>query len=248
MFAVLAGHQVGLQNDAHIDGIELFINHGAFADHAACAQVTFNQRRQRVDHLAWIKRLFFVQVHLDIAFLTCDRAQRRWRSTENYTPQNVVGNAGNYNCDRMLAVWNAARCMNFFDQTQDRFHDFQYLTSNDPRRLPTVCPNNGVTAEWINRAFNNEANRYVLQAENPMDNTPYTTDPMASHLNRINPVGTAPANNCAAPIPTGVVVFRQGGSPEYYNEKVCPNPGCYYVPSGSGGSASSPSDSGNCQQ
>ncbi len=170
------------------------------------------------------------------------------RSTENYTPQNVVGNAGAYNCDRMLAVWNAARCMNFFDQTQDRFHDFQYLTSNDPRRLPTVCPNNGVTADWINRAFNNEANRYVLQTENPMDNTPYTSDPMASHLNRINPVGTAPANNCADPIPTGVVVFRQGGSPEYYNEKVCPNPGCYYVPSGSGGSASSPSDSGNCQQ
>lgn len=169
------------------------------------------------------------------------------RSTEDYTPQNVVGSPGTYSCDRMLAVWNAARCMNFFDRTDDRFHDFQYLTSNDPRQLPSACPNNGITTEWINRAFNNEANRYVLQTENPMDNTPYDQDPMASHLDRINPVGTAPANSCADPIPTGVVVFRQGGSPEYYNEKVCPNPGCYYVPSGSG-SMGSPSDSGNCQQ
>ncbi len=170
-------------------------------------------------------------------------------SIDGNPTQNVASmpDSVRYSCDRMLAVWNAARCMNFFDQTQDRFHDFQYLTSSDPRRLPSVCPNNGITSEWINRAFNNEANRYVLSPENPMDNTPYTSDPMASHLSRINPVGVAPATSCAAPIPTGVVVFRQGGSPEYYNEKVCPNPGCYYVPSGSG-TQGSPSDSGNCQQ
>lgn len=168
------------------------------------------------------------------------------RGTENSNIQNVAGNAGAYNCDRMLAVWNEARCMNFFNQTQDGFHDFQYLSTNDPRRLPSVCPTNGITAEWINRAFNNEANRYVLQAENPMDNGPYTADPMVTHLNRINPFGVAPANACAEPVPTGVVVFRQGGNPAYYYEKVCPNPGCYYVPSG-GGSAGAPSNTGNCQ-
>lgn len=170
------------------------------------------------------------------------------RSTENYTPQNVNGNAGAYSCDRMLAVWNAARCMNFLNQTQDGFHDFQYLTSNDPRRLPTVCPNNGITATWINRAFNNQATRYVLDPENPMDGTDYTNDPMVTYLDRINPVGVAPANSCASQgIPTGVVVFRQGFTPEYYIEKVCPNPGCYYVPSGSG-TAAAPSNSGQCQQ
>ena len=168
------------------------------------------------------------------------------RSTENHTPQNVTGNAGTYSCNRMLAVWNAARCMNFFNQTHDEFQDFQYLSTNDPRRLPTVCPNNGITTEWINRAFNNEANRYVLQTENPMDNTAYTADPMVTHLNRINPYGTAPATTCAEGIPTGVVVFRQGFTPPYYYEKVCPNPGCYYVPSGAGSQAS-PSNTGECR-
>ncbi|HEY0901647.1 MAG TPA: hypothetical protein VGD95_05940 [Micavibrio sp.] len=169
------------------------------------------------------------------------------RSTDDHTVSNVVGTAGNYNCTNMRTVWMAAKCMNFFDRPEDRFHDFQYLTSNDPRQLPTACPNNGVTAEWINRAFNNEADRYVLQSENPMDNTPYVRDPMTSHLDRINPVGTAPADSCAEPIPTGVVVYRRGGSPEYFVEKVCPNPGCYYVPSGSG-TSDTPSDSGECQQ
>ncbi len=170
------------------------------------------------------------------------------RSGENYQPQNVTAVAGAYNCDRMLAVWNAARCMNFLNQAQDGFHDFQYLTGNDPRRLPSVCPNNGITADWINRAFNNQAARYVLNPENPLDGAPYTADPMVTHLDRINPVGVAPANACSsAGIPTGVVVFRQGFTPEYYIEKVCPNPGCYYVPSGNG-TAAAPSNTGQCQQ
>lgn len=168
------------------------------------------------------------------------------RDTGNRTIQNVTGNAGAYACTEMQYVWNAARCMNFFHRTEDRFHDFQYLSTNEPRRLPYVCTTNGITTEWINRAFNNEANRYVLQTENPLDNTAYTADPMVTHLNRINPFGTAPATACAAGIPTGVVVFRQGATPPYYNEHVCPNPGCYWVPSGAGTQAS-PSNTGNCQ-
>lgn len=169
------------------------------------------------------------------------------RSSDNYTVNNVTGNAGSYNCATMRTVWQEAKCMNFFNRPgQDGFHDFQYLTSNDPRQLPTACANNGITTEWINRAFNGQANRYVLQTENPMDNTNFVTDPMTSHLNRINPVGTAPATACADPIPTGVVVYRRGGTPEYYYEKVCSNPGCYYAPSGSGTQAS-PSNTGNCQ-
>lgn len=168
------------------------------------------------------------------------------RSGINYTPVNVVGSAGNYSCDRMLAVWNAARCMNFMNQTQDGFHDFEYLRTNDPRQLPSACPVNGITSTWINRAFNNQASRYVLTPENPMDGTAYTDDPLVSYLNRINPYSVAPAATCADPIPTGVVVYRQGSAPEYYFEKVCPNPGCYYVPSGAG-TLAAPSNTGNCQ-
>lgn len=167
------------------------------------------------------------------------------RSTENYTPSNVTGSAGNYACDRMLAVWNAARCMNFMNQTQDGFHDFEYLRSNDPRQLPSACPTNGITTTWIDRAFNNQSSRYVLSPENPMDGTAYTEDPLVTYLSRINPYGVAPAAACAAAIPTGVVVYRQGSAPEYYYEKVCPNPGCYYVPSGAG-TLAAPSNTGNC--
>ena len=177
------------------------------------------------------------------------------RAADNYTPANVNGSGGAYVCDRMLVAWNAARCMNFQQapggvMAQDGFHDFQYLTTNDPRQTPSACTNNGITADWINRAFNNQASLYVLAAENPMDATPYTADPMVTHLDRINPVGTAPAADCggaARAIPTGVIVYRQGGSPEYYFEKVCPNPGCYYVPSGAGATAAAASNTGQCQ-
>lgn len=169
------------------------------------------------------------------------------RTAINSNIQSVTGNAGVYNCSEMLKVWNAARCMNFMDKPgQDGFHDFEYLKSNDPRQLPSACPNNGITAQWIDRAFNNKSARYVLTPENPLDATPYTDDPMTTYLSKINPLGVAPAAACADPVPTGVIVFRQGFAPEYYYEKVCPNPGCYYVPSGVGTSAA-PSDTGACQ-
>lgn len=168
----------------------------------------------------------------------------------NYAPQNVVGNANaGYTCGNILAVWNAARCMNFNDRpAQDFFFDFDYLKGNPDkvRILPNACANSGITQTWIDRAFNNQAGRYVLNPENPLDAAAYTTDALVTYLDRINPFGVAPAAACAAGIPTGVVVYRQGAAPEYYYEKVCPNPGCYYVPNGAGTQAA-PSNTGNCQ-
>jgi len=170
------------------------------------------------------------------------------RSDDDDREINNIENPGTYDCSEMLKVWNLARCMNFFDEPdQDAFHDFEYLKDNDPRQLPTECPNNGITEEWIKRAFNNKENRYVLNPENPMDDDPYTDDPMFTYLSKINPVGVTPADDCAGPVPTGVVVFRQGFAPEYYYEKVCPNPGCYYKPEGDG-TAAAPSNAGECIQ
>ncbi|QQG35140.1 MAG: hypothetical protein HYS17_06075 [Micavibrio aeruginosavorus] len=173
------------------------------------------------------------------------------RTGTDHTLETVNATAGAYNCGNMAAVWNLARCMNFNDRpAQDFFFDFDYLKGNPDkvRLLPaSACTDSGITQQWIDQAFNNESSRYVLAAENnPLDGVFYTKDSMNSYLDRINPYGVAPATVCAAGIPTGVVVYRQGSAPEYYYEKVCPNPGCYYVPSGAGTQAA-PSNTGNCQ-
>lgn len=190
-----------------------------------------------------------LKAYIDTNFKTPDDLYLGGRGGVKVGVKNVAGNAGAYSCSEMMKVWNAARCMNFMNKpAQDGFHDFEYLKTNDPRQLPTACPNNGITDVWIKRAFNNKQERYVLTPENPMDAEVYTDDPMKTYLDRINPVGTALADNCSKDgVPTGVIVFRQGSRPEHYYEKVCPNPGCYYVPSGDGTEAE-PSNTGECKK
>jgi hypothetical protein len=172
------------------------------------------------------------------------------RAAINYTPTSVVPGSATYSCSEMARVWQAAKCMNFFDRTDDQFFDFPYYTNNanDPRKLPQACNSTAINNTWMNRAFNSAPNRYTLSPENPLDAANFTVDNVTTYLSRINPVGVAPAANCDNnPIPTGVVVYRQGFAPEYYYEKVCTNPGCYYVPSGAGTQAA-PSNAGQCQQ
>lgn len=166
----------------------------------------------------------------------------------------LSGKGGAYTCEEMDRVWRKAKCANFQgapvgDWVMDQFYDFDKLKSYDPRQLPTACQTNGITDEWIKRAFNNEQDKYVLSPENdPLDGILYTVDPLVTYLNKINPFGVAPATTCDPEgIPTGVIVYRQGAPTEYYYEKVCPNPGCYYVPSGQGTSAAKASNLGSCK-
>lgn len=190
-----------------------------------------------------------------IAYVTANYSHKYLggRVDDDYAgPQLQSGRGGAYTCDEMDRVWKLAKCANFQGppvgkMELDGFRDFEYLKNNDPRQLPTACEVNGITDEWIKRAFNNEEARYVLNPENPLDNTPYTVDPLVTYLSKINPFSVTPATVCADGIPTGVIVYRQGFTPPYYREKVCPNPGCYYVPTGAGATAAAASNTGECR-
>jgi hypothetical protein len=87
-------------------------------------------------------------------------------------------------------------------------------------------------------AFNGMSINYSINPENPWSNqaapmadtTNFVTNPVISYLNRILPIGTAPApGNCAGiqPIPTGLCIIREDLN-NVYQDAVCPNPGCYY--------------------
>ena len=45
---ITAGHQVGLDDDADVGGVELVIDHRPVADKTADADIAFDQRRQAV--------------------------------------------------------------------------------------------------------------------------------------------------------------------------------------------------------
>ena len=155
-----------------------------------------------------------------------------------------------YTCNRMRIVWEAAKCMNFFDrataagpvtENHDGFYDFRWYNTNDPRQLPTgsgfaACtipagdPYNFAEMEPI--SFNTRQDMYVLATENPNDATAYNRDNLVTFLDFILPVGVAPTTACiTTPIQTGIQVNRRmsGGQ---YPDAVCPNPGCYLTANG----------------
>jgi hypothetical protein len=132
----------------------------------------------------------------------------------------------NYACVEMDAVWQQAKCLNFIQQApvnrtaRDDFFNLSWFASNDPRDLPSACT---ADARWglnTNLAFNSGGGGYVEEA--------FLT--YSSHF--------ATAGCPAAAIPTGVLVRRQNYAD--YNEFVCINPGCAYVPTGM--------NAGNCTQ
>lgn len=129
-------------------------------------------------------------------------------------------------CVTMAYVWQLAHCINFYDNAAtDGWFDFSWYTSNDPRTLPRACTTNSVQNGDINIAFNGKQGSYVPAAENPNDATQYLVDDINAHTDVF---GT----DCASSpmIPTGVIVHRKDFTPEDYKEKICPYPGCYYLP------------------
>lgn len=153
-----------------------------------------------------------------------------------------------YTCNRMRIVWDAAKCMNFFDRVaqdnnaaastpnQDGFYDFRWYQNNDPRQLPganfaaCTAPNTA-TYGYSNMesiAFNTRQDMYVLTPENTNNATAYNRDNLVTFLNFILPVGVAPTTACITqPIQTGITVNRRMGGGTGYPDGVCPNPGCY---------------------
>jgi hypothetical protein len=151
----------------------------------------------------------------------------------------TVQSGGTYACNNMARVWQLAKCMNMFDKpAHDGFFDFQWYSTNDPRRLPTTpAPLAACTAPALFGttpaiAFNGQQARYMLNPENPNDAAQYTVDNVTSYFGLIDPGQCGDPNipNSDQGIPTGVQITRPGFNPATYEDHVCPNPGCYYDP------------------
>lgn len=141
----------------------------------------------------------------------------------------AVNNTGDYNCNTMDYVWKIAKCMHAGDLApQDNLTGvYEFLTTPDSRMLPSACTGPAV-ASMGNAPVVAAAGTIVLTAA---------------------PTGT----NCGTVIPTGNVVNLtetrdtayvntfpiKGKGERKYNEKICSNPVCHYVPTGL--------DAGSCQ-
>jgi hypothetical protein len=130
--------------------------------------------------------------------------------TPTYSLAGVA--AGDYSCDIMARVWEAAKCMNFVDKTHDDFFDLTKYDGWDARELPNAC---AADPRWANQsaaASNTGAGgvpTYKAETYNTYSAF-FTTTP-----------------SCSAPkIPTGIKVNRPPIGP--YDEYICINAGCAY--------------------
>jgi hypothetical protein len=128
------------------------------------------------------------------------------------TPPAVTAAAANYVCDAMAVVWNLAKCQNAAPQEpQDGFYGLlAFSSAAELRRYPALC----------NAAYT--VNTGALPATAAII---YTSALVA-------------AADCGQAVPTGSTVNmpldanEPAGRPIVYNERVCANPACTYVPTG----------------
>lgn len=125
---------------------------------------------------------------------------------------------GTYVCDAMTWVWEAAKCMNFAQtEPQDSIYDLiGFAGAVDIRQTPNACTNSPFPAIY--------------------GDLPVKGEYISTNI-QLNPI------DCGLPIATGLVIsqpLNPGETrPITYNEKICPNPACYYLPTAM--------NSGTCQ-
>lgn len=157
-------------------------------------------------------------------------------------PATSAVDEGAYTCGEMYEIWDTAKCMNFFglgnrggDPNLDGFIDFDWLSSDDPRNLPTsmgTCPTPALYGDAIATAFNDgggsgarSSARYVVTDESDFSGGNYEVDNVVTHLDFIMEVGHPLAGSCQT-VHTGIQVDRV--NIPAYEDGICPNPGCYY--------------------
>lgn len=158
-------------------------------------------------------------------------------------------------CANMQLVWQIARCGNFY--IDDRFYSFEFLAGAstlggatpvnvDPRRLPAACSSGvpfGLPMTQIphNTRWYESFGGSVPSPDVGFVN--YDQDKFVNYRESLSIIDFTTHNNCDVDaIPTGLkisvtprsidsisgqVVF---GTTKTYDEKICPNPGCYYDP------------------
>jgi hypothetical protein len=142
----------------------------------------------------------------------------------------VSGNfAHSYTCANMSAIWFISKCDNI---PSNAFRTFEELITADPRTLPSACPGTTITQDDIDRAENRGPGFIAA-----------TFDPLNANIAYYSAVNTTLHTACSAPIETGLIYEtrtyaqnppteenRSGLVPTLvtYDEKICPNPGCYY--------------------
>lgn len=148
---------------------------------------------------------------------------------------------GDYTCDIMQAVWQKAKCLNFVDSPgNDGFFKFDQYTGLDKRFLPTRC---GANPDWTTNI--QEATVGPGQVAPFTATGPWDSDVTNTYFDRLFPAsgcGTALTNR----VRTGLTVFSNKASIEYYREHICLVPGCFWEPSGGPGTLASPSGAGSC--
>lgn len=172
------------------------------------------------------------------------------RSGIVYTPGNIT--AGAYTCDIMRQIWLQAKCVNFIlDPSTDGFYTFEeYAGTNIPRdqedrRLqPLICST--IAPRWadnIETAYVNNAYATLPPNSPPGTrttgnggrSTPWTEDDLVTFINRLDPAnctdnGANNSINRTYPIESGIKIARPAQRPNFYDEKICIAPGCYYEP------------------
>lgn len=134
-------------------------------------------------------------------------------------------------CNAIASVWEAARCINFYNRTDlDAFFDLSHYTANEPRQLPPslgACP--ALPYSKINMALDIAYNNNTAIWTMPpylQDATDYIADPVDPQTDMYTP------GVCQDPIPTGMMVTDMnspmGTTP--FEEKICANPACVYMP------------------
>lgn len=142
-------------------------------------------------------------------------------STERDDPGTDVPD-GSYSCDVMDKVWKEAKCYDFQKEAQDGFFTFKDYAegTQEWRKYPVACsePTSMYTSSMTAAGINADSGG--------TNAAPWQFDATKTYYEYFDPAqcGSKPA------IPTGVQVFLNDDTP--YDEKVCIQPGCHYVPSG----------------
>ena len=139
---------------------------------------------------------------------------------------------GNYgNCMAMQDVWEAVQCNNISYASFVELSDFTEIDP-DLRTTPMQC---SAEAPDDNTGWQDALDRMRTKAVGIDVHTDVDAEEYFDSVKLFRD-NWAPINqtdiNCgeSTPVPTGVKVNRAGQQTSY-NEKICPNPGCYYAPS-----------------